>query len=75
MLQELIPKHTATFHQKQAKDYLIAYALGIKGVPESKISTPQPIDKAVAYFKIAKNKQGRKAALGDVAKYYCGGPL
>ncbi len=49
--------------------------MGIKGASESKVNTNQPIDKAAAYFKITKNKEGRKAALGDMGKYYCGGPL
>jgi hypothetical protein len=30
ILQGDMPKHTATAHQKEAKDYLIAYALGLK---------------------------------------------
>jgi hypothetical protein len=76
MFQELIPKHTATVHQKEAKDYLIAYALS-KERPESKLKQPPPAKKSdpMSLFRPVMHNLGLRAALGDVGKYYCGGRL
>ena len=73
MVQEAIPKHTATEHQKEAKDYLIAQVLGIKGKAESKVQTPA--DPAINYFRAQKNRDGLNAVMGDTSKYYCGGRM
>lgn len=73
MVQQMIPNHTANVHQKEAKDYLIAQVLGLKGKTESKIKPPA--DPAINYFRTQTNRDGLKAAMGDTSKYYCGGRM
>ena len=73
MLQTDFPKHTASSHQPQARDFLINYVLQNnknKNQPEPPKNNP-----AHNYFKTAINRIGRKATLGTVAKFYCGGKL
>jgi len=74
MIQAEFPKHTASFHQPQARDFLINFVLENK----KKKNPPEPPKNNISnhnYFKPIGNRFGRKATLGTVAKYYCGGRL
>ena len=74
MLQGESPTHTATVHQKEAKSYLIRYAIEQKKSKTSKImEPPKPLPEDHNYFQAVDNRLGKKATLGITSKYYCGG--
>lgn len=70
------PKHTATAHQLEAKEYLTRMVLELKKDKQgsaSKIGAPSA--QIHNYFKPVNNSKGRRAMLGTSSKYYCGGEL